>query len=482
MGPCIHHHDGHQHGHHPALLLKLALAWTCATARLVHAKGGGGGGGAPAPPPPELFIDHDTRELCDPCAELWHERTSDTSYAGMDLRQIPHYGATEHMLTPIPGSGAATLHAYGYGQNELWGPGYNSRGSTEFCNDVVTGSGQPLTFQVGCAVKAEGTAVSPDAPVYCEAGEDLTRVRTLTCGETDPGDGTASPRFVPGTSDYGAYLLPCDTAVLSNGLEAYTPLQACCRCGGGTYVDVAPAPPAPPPPLGSAEAMCTALPGCCYSASAPTCGQSSVGTYWDNGKKVSGAPAVTLTGCCFSPEWREALVGGQARGRPTTPEHWRYTRFVSPEGDPEGPDSYPDATCSAAETWPVYTPADEPIGFWMRDVGSNEPISGVSLVFCKNQGAQAHAPGWGWYDVAGAAGSPLVLWILYQIFAQPITGCVWLCCQDKKAQGKEPDCPKAAGVVIGGTCLCCAPCICVMMCTGEQQNERERSHPLCGPC
>lgn len=445
---------------------------------LVHAKGGGG---AAPPPPPVLFIDADERELCDPCAELWAERYADTSYAGMDLRQTPHYGPNDLMAqTPFADQpGSSTASAYAYGQNEAWGVGYRSWGSAETCNNVETTPGRPVYFDLDCTVMEEGAPLSADAPVFCEPG-DTTRVRTLTCDDTDPGDATASPRYIPGTAELGAYLLPCTAAFRSSGPEGYTPLQACCRCGGGTYTDTAPAPPAPPPPLASAAAMCTALPGCCYSASLETCGQSTPTTFWDNGKKVSNPPAVPLTGCCFSPEWRAALnpVPGTWEATNThdptatklshrAPKNLRYARFASPYNTNQGPDVYADvATCSAATDWPVYTVGDEPTPLWMREAGSNQPISGVGLVFCKEQGWSASAPGWAWYDMAPPAGV-LGLWILYQIIAQPITGGVWLCCQDKKAEGKEPDCPKAAGIVIGGTCLCCAPCICVMICTGS---------------
>ena len=63
-------------------------------------------------------------------------------------------------------------------------------------------------------------------------------------------------------------------------------------------------------------------------------------------------------------------------------------------------------------------------------------------------------------------------WLIYLCFAQPITGCVYLCSrQSATRQGKEADCPKAAGVIIGGVSICFAPCICGMLCMGTSQNS-----------
>ena len=68
----------------------------------------------------------------------------------------------------------------------------------------------------------------------------------------------------------------------------------------------------------------------------------------------------------------------------------------------------------------------------------------------------------------GVAAWVFIGWLVYMAFAHPITGCVYLCCYKKPpAQGKEVDCPKAAGYIIGGTSICCAPCICIMLCQGK---------------
>ena len=62
-------------------------------------------------------------------------------------------------------------------------------------------------------------------------------------------------------------------------------------------------------------------------------------------------------------------------------------------------------------------------------------------------------------------------WLVYLCVAHPITGFVYLCSkQSATRQGKEADCPKAAGVIIGGVSVCLAPCICCMLCMGASRN------------
>jgi len=78
----------------------------------------------------------------------------------------------------------------------------------------------------------------------------------------------------------------------------------------------------------------------------------------------------------------------------------------------------------------------------------------------------------------GVAAWVFIGWLVYMAFAHPITGCVYLCCYKKPpAQGKEVDCPKAAGYIIGGTSICCAPCICIMLCQGCKPIFKQTSEP-----
>ena len=62
---------------------------------------------------------------------------------------------------------------------------------------------------------------------------------------------------------------------------------------------------------------------------------------------------------------------------------------------------------------------------------------------------------------------------LYWFCAHPITGCVVLCTQNKKSQGKELNCPMAAAIIMGGVCVCCAPCICIGLCMGIEPLFRK---------
>ena len=64
------------------------------------------------------------------------------------------------------------------------------------------------------------------------------------------------------------------------------------------------------------------------------------------------------------------------------------------------------------------------------------------------------------------------MWI-YWFCAHPITGCVVLCTQNKKSQGKELNCPMAAAIIMGGVCVCCAPCICIGLCMGIEPLFRK---------
>ena len=71
---------------------------------------------------------------------------------------------------------------------------------------------------------------------------------------------------------------------------------------------------------------------------------------------------------------------------------------------------------------------------------------------------------------------PVSLWFLMWIYwfcAHPITGCVVLCTQNKKSQGKELNCPMAAAIIMGGVCVCCAPCICIGLCMGIEPLFRK---------
>jgi len=264
--------------------------------------------------------------------------------------------------------------------------------------------------------------------------------------------------------------LPCTS--LYESQNGYTPIQACCRCGGGTYEPSRSSiPPPPAPPLVSAEDKCLAMPGCCYSAT-ETCAASSGNEWWDNGERGYNGVRENrpdLPGCCFSPEWRDALSDVDP-----TPSDLVQARF---SGTADGPDDYPSATCTDSDSWPEFTRSSEPSQFWMRQDGDSDAIPGVNLVFCKTQGTPpSHGPGWRW--MAPAAGGGLwVLWFLYQCIGQPITGSVYLCCMDKKREGKEPDCPKAAAIIIGGTCLCCAPCICGMICAGAEPIFKKIDSP-----
>eukprot|EP01043_Picozoa_sp_COSAG02_P022784 COSAG02_NODE_1194_length_13955_cov_7.341055_6_plen_364_part_00 len=68
-------------------------------------------------------------------------------------------------------------------------------------------------------------------------------------------------------------------------------------------------------------------------------------------------------------------------------------------------------------------------------------------------------------------------WLIYLCCAHPITGCVYLCSrQSATRQGKEADCPKAGGVIIGGVSLCLAPCICGMLCLGASCYAASNEH------
>ena len=65
----------------------------------------------------------------------------------------------------------------------------------------------------------------------------------------------------------------------------------------------------------------------------------------------------------------------------------------------------------------------------------------------------------------------LQAWLIYLCCAHPITGCVYLCSRKSATrQSKEPDCPKAAAVIVFGVSVCFAPCICGMMCMGASRD------------
>jgi len=394
-------------------------------------------------------IEEDTRKMCDPCTELWAERDESRTYSEMHLRQAPHYS-----------NGAEMEYANFYGQAESFDDGYTA--GTEVCADLSTSTGQKELFQLPCTPspmdEANGELPTADKPLYCPAGEAGGTV-PVTCATADPGDGSLVPQQRGGMAPIKA--LPCTSLYTSQ--NGYTPIQACCRCGGGTYEPSRSSiPPPPAPPLVSAEDKCLAMPGCCYSAT-ETCAASSGNEWWDNGERGYNENRPDLPGCCFSPEWRDALSDV------ATPSDLVQARF---SGTADGPDDYPSATCTDSDSWPEFTRSSEPSQFWMRQDGDSDAIPGVNLVFCKTQGTPpSHGPGWRW--MAPAAGGGLwVLWFLYQCIGQPITGSVYLCCMDKKRDGKEPDCPKAAAIIIGGTCLCCAPCICGMICAGALPPPR----------
>jgi hypothetical protein len=422
------------------------LVWAACIAA-AEAKGGGG-----QPVAVTRVIEEDTRKMCDPCTELWAERDESRTYSEMHLRQAPHYS-----------NGAEMEYVNFYGQAESFDDGYTA--GTEVCADLSTSTGQKEQFQLPCTPspmdEANGELPTADTPLYCPAGDPGGTV-TVTCATADPGDGSLVPQQPRGMAPMKA--LPCTSLYTSQ--NGYTPIQACCRCGGGTYEPSRSSiPPPPAPPLVSAEDKCLAMPGCCYSAT-ETCAASSGNDWWDNGERGYNGVRENrpdLPGCCFSPEWRDALSDV------ATPSDLVQARF---SGTADGPDDYPSATCTDSDSWPEFTRSSEPSQFWMRQDGDSDAIPGVNLVFCKTQGTPpSHGPGWRW--MAPAAGGGLwVLWFLYQCIGQPITGSVYLCCMDKKREGKEPDCPKAAAIIIGGTCLCCAPCICGMICAGALPPPR----------
>jgi hypothetical protein len=65
----------------------------------------------------------------------------------------------------------------------------------------------------------------------------------------------------------------------------------------------------------------------------------------------------------------------------------------------------------------------------------------------------------------------LQAWLIYLCCAHPITGCVYLCSRKSATrQGKEPECPKAAAVIVFGVSVCFAPCICGMLCMGASRD------------
>ena len=130
------------------------------------------------------------------------------------------------------------------------------------------------------------------------------------------------------------------------GGRDYTPLQACCRCGGGKFTKSVPPPPAPPAArLTTAAAMCTSLPGCCYDENRTSCPRAAKSSrrgaadwIWQNVRRSQPTPAssaflcerlLTLrrrvcrqgekvpkpddmpdlsVGCCYSPHWEDTFA------------------------------------------------------------------------------------------------------------------------------------------------------------------------------
>ena len=433
--------------------MRSPLLAVLAAASLLAAASAKGGGQQPAPPPPSARM-RDSRSVCDPCSQAWAERTEQRSYAGIDMRQTMRYD----------GSSAYTpeVNSYADRQIENWGDGSTTASPfSETCSDVTSSSGGKLYFDLPCVPMADGAALSLEKPVYCDDGVQTPSMRSVHCSSMDNRDKVEDGGDA--TVYFDGYMLPCDARWRSNGDMPYTAVQTCCRCGGGTYASPAPPPPAPPPlpRLATPEAMCLALPGCCYDADA-SCQLPAapvVGGHWENGEIVQNDDDVELAGCCFSPEWRAALGNALTQ----KPEHVATSRFTD-QMSSQGASDFATATCTDEADWPSHRSS------WMGQAGS---VPGVNLVLCHEQpdAPDGVAPGYS-VQLMAAGGSLWVLWFLYQCIGQPITGSVYLCCMDKKREGKEPDCPKAAAIIIGGTCLCCAPCICGMICAGALPPPR----------
>ena len=320
----------------------------------------------------------DERELCDPCSQGWEERTDAVSYAGADLRQAPHYDGTA--LETQRDFGTYTRKGL-----EDWRAGDATiRPYSETCRDLMdTSTGRnSMKWDVKCTPRDVGQPLTPEYPIFCEAGVAVNGIRTVGCNEEDVlYDAQDSSITV-----YDGFLLPCLAAErVSSDSGKYTAIQACCRCGGGKYSASVPPPPAPLPT--TAEAMCTALPGCCYDATM-TCARSVSPSYtWINGEKVAKTGSeIPLTGCCFSPDWtltldtqRDDLPAGVIpRVQSTDAPKWpRVPTDVAQDYSI----LYPTATCSSSWTpgtdWPLRDSA------WTKTSSAMSDLPGVDLVFCK---------------------------------------------------------------------------------------------------
>jgi len=103
------------------------------------------------------------------------------------------------------------------------------------------------------------------------------------------------------------------------GGRDYTPLQACCRCGGGKFTKSVPPPPAPPAArLTTAAAMCTSLPGCCYDENRTSCPRAAKSSrrgatdwIWQNVRRSQPTPASSAFICERLLTLRRRVVRGR---------------------------------------------------------------------------------------------------------------------------------------------------------------------------
>lgn len=376
----------------------LRAAAAAALCLLGVASAKGGGNQAPPPPPPTAR-QLDKRLLCDPCTQNWDERTEAVSYAGMDMRQTPHYDGAVEAGLEVDYRNEGVENWFDGSRTARRDTG-ESTGGVQVCSDVtaaasgtVSGTSSRLTWDVPCLAatsgdqaegQAEGQAqLTADRPIWCDPTA-TDQIRTVGCDDRD------AYEYANGKD---GYLLPCRAALgdafdaqsdgLSNvaqrpltstGAGAYTPIQACCRCGGGTYEPLTPPPPAPLPT--TAEEMCLALPGCCYDPNG-NLGTGSVDS-WRNGVRVAGG-GVPLTGTCFSPDWKSALDAVPTERFPeivmTQRSPGTYTEMdranIASTYEQE-----PGATCSSG-AWPSRS------SDWTNTLDNTAPLPGVDLVICK---------------------------------------------------------------------------------------------------
>ncbi len=83
----------------------------------------------------------------------------------------------------------------------------------------------------------------------------------------------------------------------------------------------------------------------------------------------------------------------------------------------------------------------------------------------------------------GGAGQPEcespwgALWFMYYIVAQPIVLCVYCCTKDQKKTTHEENCPEMGIALVGGTCLCLAPCVCGFLCAQAEPLFKKKDTP-----